>query len=297
MVKWITQCVLHSLIILVYSIAKSLNLFIVGKQSLKLITFVFGAFALIAAFFSVFAIPDIWIRKAIFITTIVCAVIAVFFFIKFRKYNHGATALKNALSRSLPPQSSDFTIRTVNTEAQLREIWEISQEIYGEDNVPFPTVLTWWRTYQNGIYVLVKENTVVGYLSIWPIKQQTFKDVCRGIRREKEMTMQSIVSGASAKPRTFWYITNIVIIRKFRKEKAIIVLLREAIGKWLHEANLDAQIRICAVAYSEDGKAVLQRFGFYKERDAKDTIEDRPIYTCTITLQDLTKIVGSIDVK
>ena len=193
------------------------------------------------------------------------------------------------------PTSAEFELRTLKNEAEVKEIWEISQSIYGDVNVEFNKVVSWWKCYPNAVYVLFQDATIVGYLSMWPVKQQTFRDIIAGKRRERELSVQSILGKRSQKPRAYWYITNIVIRSNFRKTEAIKVLLREAMRRWVIEANLNASINVCALAFSKQGEALLKRFGFSKYKDAEETQDKLPVYLYTASLEDLDRIASRLD--
>lgn len=267
-----------------------------SKNLSKLLTFVFAAFSVISAFFSVFAIQQSWIRIGILTCTLLCIVVSGLFFLKVRQYDNAASVLSGALGRRMP-ESSSFELRTINNKVELKEVWNISQSIYGADNVDFDKVISWWQCYHNGIYILCRDHTIAGYLSMWPIKKQTFKDIIRGSRRERELKAQSILGYKSQKPRTYWYITNIVVRKQFKKEKAVIVLLRGALAKWLAEANLDSEIYICALGYSKEGEAMLKRYGFRKYKEAEETLDKQPLYVNILARQDVVKVINSLNVS
>ncbi len=166
-------------------------------------------------------------------------------------------------------------------EAELKEIWRISQSIYGDMNVEFDKVVSWWRCYPKGVYVLYQGVTIIGYLSLWPLKKRAFEDMLAGNRRERAITARSICDASWVKPKTYWYVSNIVIRRKYRRTEALRILIFKASQSWIREVDSNNEMKLCALAYSKEGEALLKRFGFSKFKDAEETLDKLPVYLST----------------
>jgi hypothetical protein len=259
----------------------------------KYLGFVFAAFSLISAVFSIVAIEKRWILYAVLACTGVAMIVSALFFFRAREFDNALKDLNKALEKTdLGP--SIFELRNLKNEAELKEIWKISQSIYRENNVEFNKVLSWWKCYQKGVYVLYQEFTIVGYLSLWPLKKQAFKDILAGNRRERAITARSICEESYKKPITHWYISNIVISNKYRKTGALKILILEVLRRWINEAKFDSDIKLCALAYSKEGEALLRRFGFSKFREAEETLDKLPVYLSTPTLSELQQMVKRV---
>ena len=258
--------------------------------------FVLGTFSVISAVFSIVAIEQAWISYAALTCTGLAIIISALFFFRAREFDNALKDLNKALERTALG-SSDFELRTLKNEAELKEIWQISQSIYGETNVEFDKVLSWWKCYPKGVYVLYQQFTVVGYLSLWPLRKQAFNDILAGKRRERAITARSICAENYQKPRTHWYISNIVIRGKYRKTVAIKILILESLRRWITEAKFDSGVKLCALAYSKDGEQLLRGFGFSKYREADETLDKLTVYLSTPTLSELQKMVNRVAVK
>lgn len=262
----------------------------------KYLGFVFGAFSLISAVFSIVAIEKRWILYAALSCTGIAMIVSALFFFRAREYDNALKDLSKALERT-DIITSTFELRTLKNEAELREIWQISQSIYGEMNVEFNKVLAWWKCYEKGVYVLYEEFTIVGYLSLWPLKKQAFKDILAGNRRERAITARSICEENYQKPKTHWYISNIVIRNKYRKTSALKILILEGLRRWINEAKFESGVKLCALAYSREGEALLRRFGFSKFREADETLDKLPVYLSTPTLGEFQQMINRVTGK
>ncbi|HEX8069642.1 MAG TPA: hypothetical protein VF546_06805 [Pyrinomonadaceae bacterium] len=262
------------------------------KSSLiRYITFLIAAFSLISAFFSVIAIEQRWIVYTTFGCLGVIMLISAFFFFRGREFEPGGEGSSPAEPAFSP---SECELRNPKNEAELKEIWRISQSIYGDMNVEFDKVVSWWKCYQKGVYVLYQGFTIIGYLSSWPLKKQAFDDILAGKRRERAITAKSICDENWVKPKTYWYVSNIVIRRKYRRTAALRTLILKASQGWIREVDFHNGVKLCALAYSKEGEALLKRLGFSKFKDAKETLDKLPVYLSTPTQGDFQRTLERV---
>jgi predicted GNAT family N-acyltransferase len=265
-----------------------------NKHTLKYFAFLSTSFSVITGVGGIIA-SEAWIQIGAFVAMAALGFGGALFFARFKKYSNGLAHLTNVVN-SLQQPSVEWEFRSVRNEAELRSVWKISQDIYKEENVPYETVLTWWNVYPDGIFIAYKNSKIAGYFSMWPIKVNSYKHVLSGRRKERELTWHAIDGKKSLNPRAYWYVTNIVVVREFRKTEAAKILLTEALRKWVNEANLAEKINICAFGYSKEGEALIKRFGFHEFKESTETADHLPLYLFTSSCEDVNRLVNRLGV-
>ncbi|MBE9584484.1 GNAT family N-acetyltransferase [Mucilaginibacter sp. JRF] len=264
-----------------------------NKRALKYLTFLSTSLSVVSGIAGLLSIQNKTQAILAFAIMAALAICGLIFFLKFKRYNNGAAYLQDCINAIQSP-SEEWVYHYVQNEAELRSIWRISQDLYQEDNVDYNTVLSWWKCYPAGIFILCRNSNIVGYFSMWPIKEATFKQISSGRRRERELKRQSIIGKDSTEQRPYWYITNIVVQKKYRKTDAIKTLLREALRKWVNEGNLADDVKLCAFGYSKEGKALIKGFGFHELKSADETADNLPLYVFTSTNQNINILVNRL---
>lgn len=196
------------------------------------------------------------IRLAVVVGTVVSALVAWRFFRRARHHEHAVAALTRIVSAR-----NGFRVRAAETEADLREVWNIDVTSFSDHSVSFETGLAWWRKYRQGVYMLERDGEIVGYISFWPLTRQAFEDFVHGRRLEKAISARNIQPPAGG-IETFWYIGSVMLKVRWRKTAAARILLREATNLWLASMTPDAIMHLCALAYSAEGEKLLRRVGF-----------------------------------
>ncbi|RWY55454.1 hypothetical protein [Mucilaginibacter gilvus] len=282
-----------------------------AENSAKFWKFILGVFGVVAAVssFLTWMVQSVeykhWpINKDAIIYGLVllsCAIMLVAFLWGLRKHHtFNTTGYVNATHQlsvcfneiAVPP--AEWSYHAIANENELKEIWKVSQTLYGEDNVPFEIVVSWWKCYPNGIFVLYKYDVIAGYFSMWPIKKTTYDDIVHGRKKERELKLQSIMGKKSADKRPYWYVTNVVICKQFRKTIAIKILMREALRNWVNEGNLAKDLYLCAFAYSNEGEEIIKRSGFTLIKPAEDTADRKPLYTLSPSRANIDALISRL---
>ena len=246
-----------------------------NQRLLKVGSYTLGAFAAISAFFQVLVLPLPY-RIATFAATLSCGLGA---FALMRKVQAHQNAM-GALLRIIPAQLPDgpFAVRHIDDVAELRELWEIDDDSYGDASISLQRFEDWWRRYPAGLFALFRGEEIVGGIGIWPVCKTPFAELLNGRRRERDLTAKSIESQERARACPRWYVSGVVLVQRARKTDAVRVLLREAIGQWARERDTAVRIDLCALAYSPEGEALLRRFGFRKFKDSSETLDRYPMF-------------------
>lgn len=190
------------------------------------------------------------------------------------------------------PAANGLTVEPIKNRAQLKELWELDEQCYGAENVPFETLNAWWQSYRQGIYLLLdSDHTIVGAVGIFPIRQHSLELLIDGKLREDEIDA-SVIDTDNAD--NCWYISGIVLAVPFRKTRAIRALLSGSLETWAAGLDSGKPIRIGAIAFSSAGENLLRKFRFYRYQRAENTVFNHPTYLYeTDDQSDLKQLLAS----
>jgi hypothetical protein len=180
--------------------------------------------------------------------------------------------------------------RVADTEAAFAEACRASQEAYGEANVSPDRTLKWWRRHPRAVlaaYCTMSASVpeLAGQVSIWPLKAGPYERLRAGKMREGELSHQSIASPSTDAPCAYWYISNVLVHKSFRRSALVPELLAQAIRTWSESGVIAERVHLLAFAYSTDGEKLLRRFGFLMLRPRTST--EWPIFELELDRGDL----------
>lgn len=218
----------------------------------------------------------------------VALAVGLLLYFKSRGHYTAVKAGKNAL-----PEDKRQYVSRIDNKAQLKELWELDQRSYGDENIQFETLLEWWTSCRSGIYILNKGSNIIGALGILPLKDARFDELFEGKSHESEIKPRDLVPLKPGMPHTSWYVSGIVLEGFMRNTRAIKMLLSESIDKWLSEHPFKDHIRLVAIAYSKQGEAMLRRFNFHRYKLGSETITHHPVYL--FETHDAGKLMSILD--
>ncbi len=252
----------------------------------------FTAFSLFSGISQVFALDE-FLRWSTLGLTAVCGSGAFLFYRRAQAHQMAVAALEGLLKRL--PVAHGYVVRNIADEAELKELWEIDNEGYGDASIPFDTFIEWWRAYPSGLFALFEGSAIVGGFGLWPLRRTVFKEFAEGKRRERDIKARSLERNQGRTSLRNWYVSGIVLKTRFRKTKAIKMLLSGALSAWLKRIKNEQTLSICALAYSREGEAMLKRFGFHKYKDVTETVDRYPIYALlSLRTSDLKEKIGRL---
>lgn len=242
----------------------------------KVFSFVMAAFAFISSFFQVLSLDPI-LKLAVFGGTLFCGIGA---FVAYRQVKGHDAAVQSveAVFRNRPKGLSTFEVHKLRNEGEVKAFWGLDQDSFGEASISYDHFLGWWRAFPNGIYALFDDGEMVGGIGVWPLRKKAFDEFMHGMRSEHEIVGRSIVATTTYASRPYWYIGGILVNGKYRKSNAVRVLLAEALVAWYEEVKNEACVSLVTLAYSRDGAAMLQRFGFNRYLEPESVKDRHPIY-------------------
>ncbi len=188
----------------------------------------------------------------------------------------GADHAHRLLRKLLRPlRSTSFTVRPVTTEEQLLLVNRIDDEHYQDENIPHATLVAWWKAYPRGLWILYERGNCVGALGLWPIKKGPFAELLKGTRIESEIS-GSAIERCPKKPR--WYVGGIVLAKHVRRPKALQQLIQTSLIDWISSEDLTAAVDVVAIAYTDEGRAMLDDLGFSIATSSDKSRHRHPVY-------------------
>jgi hypothetical protein len=262
------------------------------KKDYNTAGFTFTAFSLLSGLAQTLSLPLAYSIPTIGLTVILAS-FALFFFRKANQYKKTMKNIENLLGKPVRDYSgSRFSTRKIRNEAEVRELVKIDEEIFGDEAFSYKQRRELWNTYPDGSTIVIDENDgIIGSLGLWPLKKSTFLNIMNGKKSGKELTHHSLFKQRTDFTCATWYLSGIILAKKYRKTEALPVLITGAIQSWLSSGRLENPLTICAEVYSIDGENLLKKFGFSKYKEANETLGRMPIFLLTINSTDE---IGSI---
>jgi hypothetical protein len=188
-------------------------------------------------------------------------------------------AMLEALRVTAPAsQKAKLRMGKIRTEAELFNLWTIDNEAYGEGNISFDHFLALWKAFSSGLHVLFHENEIMGAMGVWPVTSEWAEKIKSAQLKEAELD-PAVVREAGRRAACCWYITGLMLRAEFiGSGGAVKTLLNGALGAWVHELQVDYPCEILALAYSNEGDRLLQRFGFHIAQHASRMPDNCPLY-------------------
>jgi len=247
----------------------------VNERTAKALSFAAAAFGAISTLVQVAWMG--WTASGI---TLVGTLLCVLFFMRsYRRARAHRTAVEALSALALPPSNGPgFEVRNLNSVEELRELWKIDDENYGESSISFELFRSWWRAYPCGLYAIFDSQKIVGGLGLWPLKKKTFDEFVEGRRKESEITDRGICRVISHAVKDRWYFSGIVLTKRLRRSQAVATLLETSLSNWIAQLGPTPCVNLAALAYTSEGENMLRRFGFSCYRERTQTLDRLPIY-------------------
>jgi|GEM_PF-1690468 len=245
------------------------------------VTAFLAALAIIANFVTIWGTQDFTVRLATVCSTLTILIIATYFY--FKASGHETAIIE---AGKILKETDKLLVKPVQTEAQLREVWEIDSDIFNE-SVSLKAGISWWKKYSQGVYALYKGNVLQGYMSLWPLTKTAFHEFCEGKKKETDISSRNIIKKDNYTDTSYWYIGSIVLEPKMRRTAAFRYLVQQAMAQWLTNIDVKGRIKLCALAYTKMGENSLRKFGFSKFSDGSQNIHKHSVYVMETTHEEL----------
>jgi TIR domain len=207
----------------------------------------------------------------------------------YRTVDPSLAAMASLLDLSKRKEATQ-SVRRVETLSDLRYIWEIDNNAYGDANVSFEIYSSWWLSYRGGLYALYADERPVGAIGLWPVPGEWLMAFRAGAARESDLLADQIAV-AGSRPTSTWYVSGVVLDPAWQHTNAIGTLLRETTLSWAVECDLVFPINLSAMAISDAGEKLLARYGFKLATPSFKMKDGFSFYERTLERRDL-KLLG-----
>ena len=187
----------------------------------------------------------------------------------------GVALLAPRNSRRLPVE-----IRPVVTDGELEAVWELDDAGYGEAAEPFEMLVRWWCAFPEGVMVAYQEGRIVGAIGLWPISAEQAADFRQGRISEQELAvLDASVVESSRETGLAWYAAGIVVEPDSKHSLVVRDLLKVSLNSWLGKGYVRFPLDLLAIATSDSGRSLLERFSFSRERPGRLMPDHSPLYS------------------
>lgn len=125
-------------------------------------------------------------------------------------------------------------------------------------------LFNWWKSYSNGVYVLLVEKILAGAMGIWPLRDNIFIRLKAGNIAETEISSDDIMSSeeCSTISQANWYFGGIILEPSYRGKGLSRIFTNLVMHEWLANGNLAESIDLCGLAFTINGAKWLTNWGF-----------------------------------
>jgi hypothetical protein len=171
---------------------------------------------------------------------------------------------------------------------QLRELWMIDADAYGDCSISFECFLNWWERYPYGNSVIFCDGTVIASIGLWPISAQQATAFIEGEIPEAQLVPLTL-QDCQKEPQHNWYASGIVLKNPLRgnlKNNPIKMLLERGVGEWFDSGHIAYPMRLLALAEYTEGENLLTRFNFMQIRTRNHMPDKCDLYSLQINTEE-----------
>lgn len=158
---------------------------------------------------------------------------------------------------ALPP---GFAIHGALGESQIRQVWERDNAAYGEANIGFPELASWFEAYPaGGLYVWHHARIIAGS-GLWPLTTSAYAALKAGQLAEDGIGPACFPAPGQAAP--WWHLSGVFVEPEFRRTWVLPALLAETFWHWSEAAPLGDSAAVLACSITPGGVRILDALGF-----------------------------------
>ncbi len=165
---------------------------------------------------------------------------------------------------------SYYHTKFITTIYEFETVNRLYQTCFGKSAVPTEIQRAWWLKFNQGIIGLFENETLIGALSYWFLNKNGFELLLNGIIKESEINAAAIDPNH---PKGI-YISEIALHPEFRGKKLSYPLMQH----FLSIARSQTKLPILALAYSKEGKILLEKEGFTLRLNSSQTQDFLDLY-------------------
>jgi hypothetical protein len=156
--------------------------------------------------------------------------------------------------------------QNVETESQLRELWEIDKAAYADCSLEFEPFLEWWQRYEYGSRNLVLAGKIIASIGIYPLYADQASAFASGEIREGDLK-PVLLEECEREKVSHWYCSGIVVIPELQNRGLLKSLLQIGLGAWSATGHIQYPLTIYGLAEYKIGEKLFKKFGFKKAQD------------------------------
>lgn len=181
-------------------------------------------------------------------------------------------------------ESPMLSFQPVESIAQLRELFAIDADAYGDCSLEFETFRDWWERYGWGSRVLLADDQrIIASVGIYPLQPQQADDFERGAIPESALRPVQWIDDRFD-PVSNWYVSGIVVAEDLRGWASPLgKLLRFGIASWLDSRHIAYPASVLSLGQSDLGKRCLEMLGFEKLQDAAQMPDRCDLYKLVLS--------------
>lgn len=182
-------------------------------------------------------------------------------------------------------------VQHVESVEQLRELWAIDADAYGDCSITFECFQGWWERYPQGNTVVVSDSKIIASIGLWALTTEQADAFIEGEIAESAL-LPVTLNECQMVPQRNWYASGIVLKKPLRgnlKTNPIRLLLGSGVGDWVDSGHVAYPMRVLALAEYTEGENLLTRFNFMKIRSGSHLPDKCDLYSLQLHSQEETE--------
>lgn len=147
----------------------------------------------------------------------------------------------------------------VRCENQLRELWQIDVQAYGDHSLDYQPFLHWWERYPYGSRCLTLDGKIVASIGIYPLSEDQAELFSSG--QIGEGALQPVHLDDCEEAVANWYFSGLVIVPEFQNRGIVRRLVRFGVGQWMRSGHLKYPVNLYGLGQTEKGRKALELCG------------------------------------
>lgn len=185
-------------------------------------------------------------------------------------------------------------VSAIANECELKALYAIDSDAYGAANLPYEVFYRWWSRHKTGLYALRVDDEILGAIGIWPICRQWLSSYMKGDLRESDLDENDFVTTYGPE-NCYWYVSGIVLKPSSRGSVLAGLLIRETLLQCTLDHEIGFPMNLFALAYSDMGERLLQKFGFNLTGNGTDLPDGLPIYQRQLSREEMKLVLSSVN--
>ncbi|MGA7954627.1 MAG: hypothetical protein WCA07_14025 [Gloeobacterales cyanobacterium] len=173
----------------------------------------------------------------------------------------------------------EITVCHIHNTEELRKSRQIAESVFGEDMIPFSIEYSWWEAFEFGYKALYCGDEMVGVLTIHPVEDESANQFSNGQIMTEKLSIKTVAS-CQEQPCSIWYASGLFLKDIFRRSKRnpIYQLLSIGMNMWMESPYVTFPVKILALAVSNEGEKILERFSFIRAKEGPQMAGGYPLY-------------------